>query len=271
MNPPVALTIAGSDSGGGAGIQADLKTFAALKVFGTSALTALTAQNTMGVRRVHAVPADFVVAQVDAVLDDLPVHGVKTGMLATAATVEAVAAMAAAGRLPNLVVDPVMVASSGDRLLEPAAEESYRTRLIPHAVVITPNMWEAEVLLGRTIRTRDDQHRAARDLGRYGPAAVVVKGGHRLDDAGAEAVDVVWDGATTYELRSPWIDTRNNHGTGCSFAAATAAHLARGADLRTALASAKTFVTEAVAGAAGWRLGGGHGPLDHFGWSRPRA
>jgi hydroxymethylpyrimidine/phosphomethylpyrimidine kinase len=178
--------------------------------------------------------------------------------------------VAAEGRLPNLVVDPVMVASSGDRLLEPAAEESYRSRLVPHAVVVTPNVWEAEVLLGRAIRTRDDQHRAARDLGRYGPAAVVVNGGHRVDGTGAEAVDVVWDGATTYELRSPWIDTPNTHGTGCSFAAATAAHLAGGADLRTALEGAKTFVAGAVAGAAGWRLGGGHGPLDHFGWSRPQ-
>ena len=269
MNPPVALTIAGSDSGGGAGIQADLKTFAALEVFGTCAITTLTAQNTTGVRGVHVVPADFVIAQIDAVLDDLPVRGVKTGMLATAATVEAVAALAAAGRLPNLVVDPVMVASSGDRLLEPAAERSYRDKLLPHATVVTPNLWEAEVLLGTPIRTRDDQHRAARDLGRYGPAAVVVKGGHPVDDAGPEALDVVWDGAATYELRSPWINTSNNHGTGCSFAAATAAYLARGADLRTALESAKTFVTEAVAGAAAWRLGSGHGPLDHFGWSHP--
>ena len=267
MTPPVALTIAGSDSGGGAGIQADLKTFAALRVFGTSAITALTAQNTTGVRGVHATPTDFVLAQVEAVLDDLPVAGVKTGMLATAATVTAVASLAAAGRLPNLVVDPVMVASSGDRLLEPAAEAAYRDLLFPHAAVVTPNRREAEVLLGIPIHTLADQHAAARALGALGAAAAVVKGGHPADDAGAEAVDVVWDGQTTYELRAPWVETPNNHGTGCSFAAATAAHLARGADLHDALAGAKAFVAHAVAGGAGWRLGTGHGPLDHFGWS----
>ncbi|WP_203713929.1 bifunctional hydroxymethylpyrimidine kinase/phosphomethylpyrimidine kinase [Asanoa siamensis] len=267
MNPPVALTIAGSDSGGGAGIQADLKTFAALRVYGTSAITALTAQNTIGVRGVHATPTDFVVAQIDAVLDDLPVGAVKTGMLATAATVEAVAALAAAGRLPHLVVDPVMVSSSGDRLLEPSAEVAYRSLLFPHATVVTPNLREAEVLLGTPIRNRDDQHAAARALGDLGAAAAVVKGGHPAGEATGEAVDVVWDGKEAYELHGPWIDTPNNHGTGCSFAAATAAHLAQGDDLRTALEGAKAFVSRAVAGGAHWRLGTGHGPLDHFGWA----
>ncbi|MEV4619360.1 bifunctional hydroxymethylpyrimidine kinase/phosphomethylpyrimidine kinase [Asanoa sp. NPDC049573] len=267
MNPPVALTIAGSDSGGGAGIQADLKTFAALRVFGTSAITALTAQNTTGVRGVHAAPTEFVVAQIAAVLDDLPVRAVKTGMLATAATVEAVAALAVAGRLPHLVVDPVMVSSSGDRLLEPAAEAAYRDKLFPHAAVVTPNRREAEVLLGTAIRTRADQHAAARALGDLGAAAAVVKGGHPTDDAGNHAVDVVWDGTGTYELTGPWVDTPNTHGTGCSFAAATAALLAQGDDLRTALAGAKAFVARAVAGGARWRLGAGHGPLDHFGWA----
>ncbi|GIF46123.1 hydroxymethylpyrimidine kinase /phosphomethylpyrimidine kinase [Asanoa ferruginea] len=267
MNPPVALTIAGSDSGGGAGIQADLKTFAALRVFGTSAITALTAQNTAGVRGVHAAPTEFVVAQIAAVLDDLPVGAVKTGMLATAATVEAVAALAVAGRLPHLVVDPVMVSSSGDRLLEPAAEAAYRDRLFPHAAVVTPNKREAEVLLGTTIRSRADQHAAARALGALGAGAAVVKGGHPAGDAGDLAVDVVWDGIDTYELTAPWVDTPNTHGTGCSFAAATAAHLAQGADLRTALAGAKAFVARAVAGGAHWHLGTGHGPLDHFGWN----
>ena len=269
MTPPVALTIAGSDSGGGAGIQADLKTFAALGVFGTSAITALTAQNTVGVRGIHPVPAGFVVEQVEAVLDDLPVRAVKTGMLGTAAVVSAVAGLAASGRLPSLVVDPVMVASSGDRLLEPQAERLYVEALVPHAAVLTPNRREAEVLLGAPIRTLADQREAARALGALGAAAVVVKGGHAVSDARGRAVDVLWDGSSLLELPAPWIDTPNNHGTGCSFAAATAAALARGSGVREAVEAAKAFVHRAVTGGAGWRLGGGHGPLDHFGWAAP--
>ncbi|HEU4426165.1 MAG TPA: bifunctional hydroxymethylpyrimidine kinase/phosphomethylpyrimidine kinase [Pilimelia sp.] len=267
MTPTVALTIAGSDSGGGAGIQADLKTFAAFGVFGTSAITALTAQNTRGVRGVVATPADFVVAQVDAVLDDLPVAAVKTGMLATSDIVTAVGKIAAAGRLPNLVVDPVMVASSGDRLLEPQAERAYIEALLPHAVLATPNLREAEVLLDGPIRTLADQHAAAAAIGALGPRAVVVKGGHPVADAAEDAVDVVWDGGSTYELRGPRVATANNHGTGCTFAAAAAATLARGADVRAACQAAKEYVSRAVTGGAAWRLGGGHGPLDHFGWT----
>ena len=266
QNPPVALTIAGSDSGGGAGVQADLKTFAALGVFGASALTALTAQNTLGVTGVHAVPAAFVVEQVEAVLADLPVAAVKTGMLATVEVVEAVAALAAAGRLPRLVVDPVMVASSGARLLEPAAERTYVERLLPHAQVLTPNLLEAQVLLGGEITTLAAQCEAARALAALGPQVVVVKGGHAVADAGSDAVDVVWDGAAVTELRAPRVATGNDHGTGCSFASATAAGLAAGLDVPSALARAKAYVARAVAGGAGWRLGGGHGPLDHFGW-----
>jgi len=269
MTPSVALTIAGSDSAGGAGIQADLKTFAALGVYGTSAITALTAQNTREVRGVVVTPADFVVAQVDAVLDDLDVAAVKTGMLATAEIVGAVAGLAAAGRLPNLVVDPVMVASSGARLLEPLAERRYVEDLLPHAVLTTPNLREAEVLLGTTIRSLADQHAAAAALGALGPGAVVVKGGHAVADAAGEAVDVVWDGGSTYELRAPRVRTDNNHGSGCTFAAAVAAGLARGADVRTACQAAKEYVTRAVTGGARWRLGGGHGPLDHLGWAAP--
>jgi hydroxymethylpyrimidine/phosphomethylpyrimidine kinase len=267
MNPPVALTIAGSDSSGGAGIQADLKAFAALGVFGTSAITALTAQNTVGVRGVHPVPADFVLAQIEAVLADLPVAASKTGMLATADIVRAVAELAADGRLPKLVVDPVMVASSGDRLLEPEAEQLYVRELIPQATVTTPNLWEAEVLLGSSIRTLADQHQAARALGTLGPAVVVVKGGHAVNDSSGSAVDVVWDGTTTYEMRVPRVDTVNNHGSGCTYASATAAALARGLDVRRALELAKDFVYRAIAGGSKWRLGQGHGPLDHFGWS----
>ena len=264
MTPPVALTIAGSDSSGGAGIQADLKTFAALGVFGTCAITALTAQNTQGVRGVHPVPADFVVAQVDAVLDDLAVTAVKTGMLATAEIVQAVAALAAAGRLPRLVVDPVMVASSGDRLLEPQAERLYVEALLPHAAVFTPNLREAEVLLGTPIRTLAEQREAARALGALGPGIVVVKGGHAVADTAEEAVDVVWDGRSLHELRAPRIDTGNNHGTGCTFASATAAALAKDSDAREAIQGAKAFVSRAIAAGAAWRIGRGHGPLDHF-------
>jgi hydroxymethylpyrimidine/phosphomethylpyrimidine kinase len=264
MTPPVALTIAGSDSGGGAGIQADLKTFAALGVFGASAITALTAQNTRGVRGVLPVAPDFVVAQVEAVLDDLHVVAVKTGMLGTAGVVQAVAALAAAGRLPRLVVDPVMVASSGDRLLEAEAERSYVEQLLPHATVLTPNVSEAEVLLGGSIRTLAEQREAARALGELGAANVVVKGGHGVADTPGEAVDVLWDGDSVHELRTPRIDTGNNHGTGCTFSAAIAAALAGGSDVPAAIGIGKEFVTRALRAGAQWRLGGGHGPLDHF-------
>ena len=265
MTPPVALTIAGSDSSGGAGVQADLKTFAALGVFGASAITALTAQNTTGVRDVHGVPVANVVAQVEAVLDDLDVRAVKTGMLGTADVVRAVAALA--DRLPHLVVDPVMVASSGARLLEVAAERAYVEALLPRAAVLTPNLHEAQVLLGASITTLAEQREAARALGGLGPRAVLVKGGHAVVGTSDEAVDVLWDGQRLLELRSPRISGGNDHGTGCSLASAIAAGLAKGDDLRTAVAGAKAYVARALAGGAGWRLGAGHGPLDHFGWS----
>jgi hydroxymethylpyrimidine/phosphomethylpyrimidine kinase len=241
-DPPVALTIAGSDSGGGAGIQTDLKTFAMHGVFGTSAITALTAQNTVAVKAIQTVPADFVAAQLDAVLADLPVAGVKTGMLATPETV-------------------ALVASSGDRLFTPDAERAYLEQLFPHATVVTPNMREASVLTGRPVSTVDEAVAAAQDLARYGPKCVVVKGGHLR--GASEAVDVlVLDGVVEL-LTAPWIDTPNNHGTGCTFAAATAARLARGDGLRDALDGAKAYVHSALSLGALWRLGGGHGPL---GW-----
>ncbi len=270
MTPHVALTIAGSDSSGGAGIQADLKTFAACGVFGASAITALTAQNTTGVRGVLPVPAAFVVSQVEAVLDDLEVTAVKTGMLATAEVVGAVAALAAAGRLPNLVVDPVMVASSGARLLEPSAEQAYVTQLLPHTRVLTPNLHEAQVLLGRTIGTLAEQGEAARALGELGPALVLVKGGHAVADAGDDAVDVLWDGARLLRLTTPRVPGSNDHGTGCSLASAIAAGLAGGEDAVDAVRAAKAYVTRSLRGGAAWRLGAGHGPLDHFGWGRPQ-
>jgi len=271
VTPPVALTIAGSDSSGGAGIQADLKSFAALGVFGASAITALTAQNTRGVRGVHPVPADVVVAQVEAVLDDLDVRAVKTGMLATVDVVRVVAELAGAGRLPRLVVDPVMVASSGDRLLEEAAERAYVDQLIPHATVLTPNLRETEVLLGASIDTLEDQREAARSLGALGPRVVVVKGGHAVRGAGDVAVDVVWDGAAVRELSAPRVATVNTHGTGCSFASAVAAGLASGLAIWPALQQAKLYVWAGISGGARWRLGGGHGPLDHFGWESAAA
>ncbi len=262
--PPVALTIAGSDSGGGAGIQADLKTFAALGVHGTSALAALTAQNTVGVQGVQAVPPDFVDAQITSVLSDFEVGAVKTGMLASAAIIEVVAKRAQVGDLPNLVVDPVMVAASGDRLLDPHAEQAYLELLFPYAQVITPNLREASVLVGRQLSTVEDMAQAARQLGKTGSLYVVVKGGH-LPSA-EEAVDVMWDGAELTELRAPRVDTPNVHGTGCTFASAIAAGLAQGMDPPAAIRRAKQFITEALRGGADWKLGAGRGPVDHFGW-----
>jgi hydroxymethylpyrimidine/phosphomethylpyrimidine kinase len=260
------MTIAGSDSGGGAGIQADLKTFAALGVYGTSAITALTAQNTVGVAGVHAIPPEFVLAQIETVLADLPVAATKTGMLATAPILSAVAGLAAAGRLPNLVVDPVMVASSGDRLLDADAERAYVELLLPHAAVATPNLREAQVLLGRPITTLAQQRAAAEALAALGPRVVVVKGGHAVTDTPGEAVDVVAAEGTLHELRAPRVATGNNHGSGCSFASAIAAGLATGLSTLDAITAAKEFVHRGVTGGATWTLGKGHGPLDHFGW-----
>ncbi len=262
MTPPVALTIAGSDSGGGAGIQADLKSFAALGVFGTCAITAVTSQNTVAVTRVDVLDPAAVDAQIDAVLADLPVAAVKTGMLATAEIVERVARRAAAGDLPHLVVDPVMVASSGDRLLDEDAECAYRELLFPHAEVITPNLLEASVIVGRLLETDRDASDAARELSAESGAWVVVKGGH-LD---GPATDFVAHGADLTELSSDRVDTVNVHGTGCSFASATAAGLASGLDALAAMQQAKAFIDRGVRGGAAWRLGAGHGPIDHFGW-----
>lgn len=268
MTPPVALTIAGSDSGGGAGIQADLKTFAALRVFGTSAITAVTAQNTRGVVGFVALAAGFVDEQIGAVLADLPVRATKTGMLASGEIVTAVTERAAAGELPNLVVDPVLVAASGDPLALGGVAEAY-PKLFGHAVVVTPNLREASLLLGRPLTTVDDMVTAAAELAGTGAGCVVVKGGHLESGASGEtreAVDVVWrDGEVSY-LRAPWVDTANNHGTGCTFASAITAGLAAGRSLPEALRQAKEYVTGALAGGVGWRLGEGHGPLNHFNW-----
>jgi hydroxymethylpyrimidine/phosphomethylpyrimidine kinase len=274
--PPVALTIAGSDSGGGAGVQADLVTFAAHGVHGASVITALTAQNTVSVDGVHVPPVEFLRAQLEAVLGDLPVAAVKTGMLATEEVVRAVGDVAAAGRLPHLVVDPVLVSSTGARLLDEGAERAYVDALFPHALVVTPNTREASALLGDTVATAADARAAAVEIGRLGPRWVVIKGGHQVDEAGdgaasAEAIDVVFETATgaVIELRAPRVDTRNDHGTGCTFGAATVALLARGVPVPEALAGAKRFVHAGLVASAGWRLGGGHGPVGKLASWRP--
>ena len=254
-----ALTIAGSDSGGGAGIQADLKTFAAHGVYGTSAITAVTAQNTLGVMAIHTVPADIVVAQIEAIASDIGTAAVKTGMLATAAIVEAVAAAIEELDLPRVVVDPVMVAKGGSRLLDDDAIETIRAELLPRAMVITPNAEEAAALLNDEVRTLDEARAAAKRLKDLGPGAVIVKGGHL---EGAIAVDVLFDGVRLVELRGPRIDTTSTHGTGCTFASAIAANLALGHDLKTAAEHAKSYVTEAIRHAP--TIGQGHGPLRHF-------
>ncbi|MBO0729884.1 MAG: bifunctional hydroxymethylpyrimidine kinase/phosphomethylpyrimidine kinase [Acidimicrobiaceae bacterium] len=264
MTPPVVLSIAGSDSGGGAGIQADLRTCAALGVFGTTAITAVTAQNTLEVRAVHALPPEMVEAQIRAVTDDLHVAAVKTGMLADEKIVTIVAELAEEGCLPNLVVDPVLVASTGAALATAPSVDAYLARLLPLAQVITPNLHEAGRLLGRTVATLDDQRDAARDLGSLTGTVVVVKGGHAALGSGADAVDIVWDGSRGYELRRPRVDTINNHGSGCSFSSAIAAGLAAGRSTVDAIAAANEFVHRAIVGGADWQLGGGHGPLNHF-------
>ena len=254
-----ALTIAGSDSSGGAGIQADLKTFAAHGVFGTSAITAVTAQNTRGVIAWQALPADLVTAQIEAVVGDLGTDAVKVGMLATAAIVEAVAAAIRALDLPQVVVDPVMVAKGGDRLLEADAVAVMKSELLPTAHVVTPNVPEAEVLADMPIASIEDMRRAGQRILRSGPRVVLVKGGHL---EGADAVDVACTEGGVFELRRPRVNTRHTHGTGCTLSSAIAANLARGLTDREALEGAREYLDGALRHAPG--LGTGHGPLNHF-------
>ncbi len=261
---PVALTIAGSDSGGGAGIQADLKTFTVLGVYGMSAITAITVQNTVGVRDALVLEPELVAAQIDAVLEDIGCDAAKTGMLGTAQVVRAVADRVAAHEVRNLVVDPVMVAKSGDRLLAEDASSALVADLLPLARVVTPNLPEAEALLGHEI-AEDAMEDAAREICALGCRAVVLKGGH---GGGDEAIDLFFDAETERieRMSAPRYDTRNTHGTGCTFASAITAHLAKGLDLRNAVAMAKRFVTEAIR--RGLPLGSGHGPTDHIGAGR---
>lgn len=259
--PPSALTIAGSDSGGGAGIQADLKTFAALGVFGTSAVTAVTAQNTLGVTAVAEVPIEVINDQIDAVVSDIGVDVVKTGMLSSAEIVGCVAEAVERLELSPLVVDPVMVAATGAQLLRDDAVESVRERLVPLATVITPNIPEAEVLTGIEIETIEDMELAGGELVALSAAAAVVKGGH-LEDRTGRVTDVLVTRERVTRFTSLRIDTTSNHGTGCTFASAIAAHLAHGTDLTQAVDSAQRYVWNAMANAT--PIGSGHGPLNHM-------
>lgn len=260
VRPPVrtVLTIAGSDSGGGAGIQADLKTFAALGVYGTSAITAITAQNTVGVTSAMALPADMVTAQLEAVASDIALHATKTGMLGNTAIVEAVVAAIRELELPLVVVDPVMVAKSGDRLVDDDGVRAICRELLPRALVVTPNIPEAEALSGRRITSLEDAKEAARAIHGMGPS-VIIKGGHAQTD---DLVDLLYHDGVFVPFHTPRIATRNTHGTGCTFASAVAAHLALGHALPEATSRAQAYVAGAIR--HGLAIGHGHGPLDHF-------
>jgi hydroxymethylpyrimidine/phosphomethylpyrimidine kinase len=258
----IALTIAGSDSSGGAGIQADLKTFAALGVYGASVITALTAQNTQGVHGIHDVPADFIRAQIDAVFSDLDVAAVKIGMLSQIASIEAVAQGLAAHSARNIVLDPVMVATSGDRLLAPEAVEALRKNLVPRSLVVTPNLPEAAVLVGDSVaRNEREMEVQAREILALGARNVLIKGGH---GAGDESVDLLIGEGDVLRLSAKRIATTSPHGTGCTLSSAIVAELALGLGLKSAAEDAKEYVTAAIAAARNLHIGHGHGPLHHF-------
>jgi len=262
MSVPIAVTIAGSDSGGGAGIQADLKTFSALGVYGASVIAALTAQNTKGVSGIHDVPAAFVTAQIDAVFSDLDVGAVKIGMLANAAVIEAVAAGLDRWHQRNVVVDPVMIASSGDALLQPKAVEVLRRALIPKAIVITPNLLEAAALLDAPLATNEVEMRTqAGRLLALGAKAVLIKGGHAQ---GPESADLLVDATHMIRFAAARVATNHTHGTGCTLSSAIAAGLAKGQALAEAVRGAKDYVTAAIAAAERLNIGSGRGPVHHF-------
>lgn len=255
---PKALTIAGSDSGGGAGIQADLKTFSAFRVFGMSVITAVTAQNSLGVQGVENLPPAFVALQLRSVLSDFGAGAAKCGMLSTAPIIEAVAATLADDPVEKLVVDPVMVSKSGDALLQPDARQTLIERVLPLALVVTPNLPEAESLAGIPVASRPDMEEAARRIHRLGPRYVLVKGGHLKGDA----IDLLWNGKAFTAFRAPRIDSGNTHGTGCTLSAAIAAGLARGQAIGDAIRDAKAYVTRAIR--EGFAAGRGVGQLRHF-------
>lgn len=262
-----ALTIATSDSGGGAGTQADLKTFAALGCYGMSVLAALTAQNTVEVRGIHALPPEFVALQIDTVAEDLGIDAVKIGMLFTADIMKVVAGRLKAHHIGNIVLDPVMVAKSGAKLMEDDAIEALKKHLFPLCITVTPNRPEAETLLGRKIRDKSEVEDAAREILELGPRSVLLKGGHFSDEKSADCLvlsepdehnrDVYW-------FESERINTKNTHGTGCTLSSAIAAELAKGASLPTAVFRAKEYISGAIKAAANYRIGKGHGPLHHF-------
>ncbi len=257
-----ALTIAGSDSGGGAGIQADLKTFAARGVFGMSVLTALTAQNTVGVQGVFEIPPAFIAQQIDSVANDIGTDVVKTGMLSSAPIIATVAERIRYHHLLPLVVDPVMVAKSGDPLLRDDARDALIQQLLPLATVVTPNLHEARVLCGFEINNLEEMRRAAQAIQHLGPRNVVVKGGHLPDTS--DAIDLLYDGESFKEFRAPRVQTKNAHGTGCTFASAIAAELAKGHSLAEAVRIAKEYLTQVMRASADLQIGHGHGPMNHM-------
>jgi len=259
MSIPVGLTIAGSDSGGGAGIQADIKAMQAHGVFATSVLTAITAQNTREVTAAFELPVSLIEAQIDAVLEDIPVQAAKTGMLSSSAIIESVARKIKQWNLVPLIVDPVMISKSGYPLLQPEAMDALKEQLLPLATVVTPNAHEAAHLAGMSIRTLEDAREAARRIHALGPQTVLVKGGHLQEQ---DAIDVLYDGSTFHVFSAPFIDTPHTHGTGCTYSAAIVANLARGFPLLEAIDRAKRYVTEAIRHAL--PLGKGHGPTHHF-------
>ena len=261
--PPRVLTIAGSDSGGGAGIEADLKTIAALGGYGMAAVTAVTAQNTVGVFGIHDIPPEEVARQIDVVLEDIGADAAKIGMLSSVPIIEAVAGSLEKHPVPDLVLDPVMVAKSGDALLREDAREALRSRLLPLARVVTPNIPEAAVLAGMDIATENDVRRAGEAIHALGPECVLMKGGHL---EGPEAADWLYDGTAWTVYRAERIETRNTHGTGCTFSAAIASYLARGMAVPEAVEAAKDYLTGAIRHAL--PLGRGHGPLNHN-WRTP--
>ncbi|WP_217561081.1 bifunctional hydroxymethylpyrimidine kinase/phosphomethylpyrimidine kinase [Paenibacillus sp. GbtcB18] len=262
---PAAATIAGSDSGGGAGIQADLKTFQELGVFGASALTAVTAQNTLGVHGVHPIPPSMVTAQIDAIAGDIGPAAWKTGMLFSAEIIEAVADRASFYKWSRLVVDPVMIAKGGASLLQEDAVQALRSLLLPLAQVVTPNIPEAEALTGMRIEAMADRKEAARRIHAWGVKYVVLKGGHGGNRA--QSLDLLYDGRVFTEFAAPWVETRHTHGTGCTFAAALTAGLASGFPMDEAVLLAKRFIQAALANPL--NLGAGHGPTNHWGYNRP--
>jgi len=257
------LTIAGSDSGGGAGIQADLKTFAAIGCYGMSVITALTAQNTRGVTAIHAVPPPFAVEQMTAVFTDIGADAVKIGMLYSAELIETVTETLTKYSARNIVLDPVMVAQSGDKLLQDDAIQAIKDHLMPLADVVTPNLPEAEVLLGQKIESLEDMQRAARSLAQFGSRSILIKGGH-LDESKSTDLLYLTEEDRFVTLEAERVDSRNNHGTGCTLSSAIAAHMSRGSHIEDAVSKAKTFIQNAIRAGAAYKIGHGHGPVHHF-------